>query len=160
MALVGLETGYVALESAPRLSPPCFPYITSYGGDVNATKFTYKKCLHCSDIQKATSIFAADDSEGKPLFIKFTSRYNETAHRLLAGKGYAPTLRHCSETVAGSGCFMVVMDQIEGEDMFGVRFTEDDLRRVSEAKDLLHQNQFVLGICVPIILSSPLTIRV
>ena len=145
MALVGLETGYVVLESAPRLSPPCFPYITSYGGDADATKFTYKKRLHCSDMRKVTSIFAAEDSEGKPLFIKFTSRYNETAHRFLAEKGYAPTLRHWSETVAGSGCFMVVMDQIEGEDMFGVRFTEDDLRRVSEAKDLLHQNQFVFG---------------
>jgi len=144
-ALMDLETKYMALASTQRLSLPCFPYITSYGGDPNGTRFTYKKRLHYSGTRRATAIFAAEDSEGKPLFIKFTSRYNAAAHRLLEQKGYAPTLWHCSETVAGSGCFMVVMDHIDGEDMSGRSFTGDDLRRVREAKDLLHQNQFVFG---------------
>lgn len=94
---------------------------------------------------KATATFAAEDSEGTPLFIKFTSRYNETAHRLLAREGYAPTLRHCSETVAGSGCFMVVMDQIDGRYMFGRDFMADDLLRVRSATDLLHQHNIVFG---------------
>ncbi len=96
-------------------------------------------------MRKATAIFAAEDSEGAPLLIKFTSRYNEAAHRLLALEGYAPSLRHCSETVAGSVYFMVVMDQIDGENMFGSPFTTDDLLRVRKAKDLLHQHNIVFG---------------
>jgi len=144
-ALKDLESKYVALASTQRLSLPCFPCITSYGGDPNGTKFAYKKRLHYSDTRKATAIFAAEDSRGNPLFIKFTSRYNAAAHRLLAQEGYAPTLRHCSETVAGSGCLMVVMDHIDGTDMSGRRFTGEDLRRVREAINLLHQNQFVFG---------------
>ena len=142
IALETLEKEYVTLPSTPRLAPPCFPYIAVYG---NNRKITYKERLHCSDVRKATAIFAAEDPEGKRLFIKFTSRYNEQAHRLLHEKGYAPALHHCSETVAGSGCFMVVMDRVDGEDMFRKPLTEDDLRRVREAKDLLHEKQFVFG---------------
>ena len=141
-ALGTLQNEYVALASTPRPALPCFPYITSYG---NVGRFTYKERLHCSDMRRATAIFAAEGPEGNPLFIKFTSRYNEQAHRLLHEKGYAPTLHHCSETIAGSGYFMVVMDQVDGEDMFQKPFTEADLRRVQEAKDLLHENELVFG---------------
>jgi len=105
----------------------------------------YKERLHCSDRRKATAIFAAEDSEGALLFIKFMSRYNQTAHQLLAQQEYAPNLRHCSETVAGSGCFMVVMDRIDCNNMFRHRFTAEDLRQVQEAKDLLHEKRFVFG---------------
>ena len=70
--LKDLERRYVELGSTQQLSLPCFPYIASYGGEQNDTKITYKKRLHCSDMGKATAIFAAEDSEGTPLFIKFT----------------------------------------------------------------------------------------
>lgn len=96
-------------------------------------------------MQKATAIFAVEDPEGNCLFIKFTSCYNETAHWLLAREGYAPTLQHFSETIAESGCFMVVMDQIDGESMFGSSFTKDDLLQVWKATDLLHQHNLVHG---------------
>ena len=145
MALKDLERKYMGLGSTPNLSLPCFPYVTSYGEGPDDTKITYKKRLYCSDMQKATAIFSAEDSEGTPLFVKFTSRYNEAAHRLLAREGYAPALRHCSETVAGSGCSMVVMDQIDGENMFGCDFTKEDLLRVRSAIDLLHQHNIVFG---------------
>jgi tRNA A-37 threonylcarbamoyl transferase component Bud32 len=40
---------------------------------------------------------------------------------------------------------MVVMDRIDGKDMFGCRIMEGDLRRDLEAKALLHQHEFVFG---------------
>jgi serine/threonine protein kinase len=40
---------------------------------------------------------------------------------------------------------MVVMDQIDGEHMFGSKFTPEDLVRVQEAKDLLHRHNLVFG---------------
>jgi serine/threonine protein kinase len=140
-----LETKYTALASTDGASLPCFPHITSYGKEPNVTEIKYKKRIDCSDTRKVMAIFTAEDSEGNPLFVKFTSRYNEEAHRLLAQEGYAPTLRHCSETVAGSGYFIVVMDRIDGEHMFGSGFTAEDLLRVRQAKDLLHQHNFVFG---------------
>jgi hypothetical protein len=82
-ALKDLETRYKALATTHRSSLPCFPYITSYGEDPNGTEIKYKERIHCSDMQKTTAIFVAEDSEGNPLFVKFTYRYNETAHRLL-----------------------------------------------------------------------------
>jgi len=39
-ALMDLETKYMALAATQRLSLPCFPYITTDGGDPNGTKFT------------------------------------------------------------------------------------------------------------------------
>ena len=144
-ALKDLKSKYIALPSTERLSLPCYPQFTSYGEGSNGKSIIYKERLNCSGLQKGTAMFAAEDAEGTPLVVKFTSRYNAAAHELLARNGYAPRLWHCAETIAGSGCFMVVMDQIHGKDMFGCHFTADDLLRVQEAKELLHRHDFVFG---------------
>jgi len=148
-----LKTGLSQLankyENIPKDPASCFPlpYITSYSTpDANPrtnVKFMYKDRLHCDDHRGTTSIFLAEDTWGKHLFVKFTSRYDAEAHRLLAEENYAPKLLHCSEPMPG--CFVVVMEYIEGHPMSRGRFSNDDLDRVQKAKDLFHKHGVVFG---------------
>ena len=48
----------------------------------------------------------------KEVIVKFTARYNEVAHRLLADADLAPKLHFC-ERVIGN-LYMVVMDRVDG----------------------------------------------
>ncbi|PVF96265.1 hypothetical protein CPB86DRAFT_518461 [Serendipita vermifera] len=143
--LTALEKMFKKLANSPKPPPPCFPHIISYNDEaLKSVRITYKKRLHCPDHRKTTSIFLAADQEGNLLFVKFTTSYNATAHRLLAKDGYAPRLIHCSKPV--DDCFfMVVMEYIESESMAECEFTKDDLERVRKAKDLLHGNNYVFG---------------
>lgn len=124
-----------------------FPYITSYSipdTDPPATvEFTYKKRLHYDDARQSTAVFLAEDTTGKQIFIKFTSRYNAEAHRLLAKEKYAPQLLHCSEAIPG--CFIVVMEYIAGDNMHGCQFSSGDLDQVRRAKAILHEHDIVFG---------------
>ncbi len=53
-ALKDLETRYKALGSTKQASLPCFPYITSYGGEPNGKK---------NHIQKATTLLGYAESD-------------------------------------------------------------------------------------------------
>lgn len=59
--------------------------------------------------------------------------------------GYAPRLRYLSELQDGATHFMVVMDRLDGHDMYEEIFQADDLNRVRMAKTLLHENGYVFG---------------
>jgi len=51
-----------------------------------------------------------------PVLVKFCETYGESAHRMLAAVGLAPALHYCSQILGGA--FMVVMDQVQGQDAF------------------------------------------
>ncbi|KAL5514058.1 hypothetical protein ACEPAG_2819 [Sanghuangporus baumii] len=84
---------------------------------------------------------------GKNVIIKFTRRYCEGAHRLLAQNGLAPQLHLCVPVLGGY--LMVVMDYVPGEtsDMFLLRgpFTTDILSDIRKAMELLHREGYVFG---------------
>jgi len=82
------------------------------------------------------------------VIVKFTARYNEVAHRLLANEAYAPRLHFC-ECVIGN-LYMVVMDRVDGKSIWQLR--EDKIpvpeivaRSVTDAIELLHENDIVFG---------------
>jgi len=138
---LGNKYGNISQNAAPHFS---LPYITSYSTPgANPVEFVYKDRLHCDDYQRTTSVFLAEDTGGNKLFVKFTSRYNEESHRLLAKEKYAPQLHHCSQPMPG--CFMVVMDYIEGNPVPRGQFSNHDLVRVQEAKDILYKHGIVFG---------------
>lgn len=146
-ALNTLASQFERLIDTPELPPSlAFPAINSYVDTVTEvlTTFTYTRKL---DFQKGRvpSIFEADASDGDPLFIKFVTRYNAAAHRLLANKGFAPRLLHVAPLESGATHFVVVMKRIAGEDMHGKLFTDQDLKRVRSAIKLLHDENCVFG---------------
>lgn len=134
-------------DSPPRTPPPCFPFKTLYPDEVtrNAEKITYKERLHFQEGSEGTAIFSATLEKGEAVFIKFVTRYNEQAHKLLARNGLAPQLRYCSKLAVGETHFMVVMDRIHGHDMHEEPFLAEDLIRIRDAKKLLHENGYVFG---------------
>jgi len=84
----------------------------------------------------------------KEVVVKFTARYNEVAHRILAEAGFAPALRFCGRVVGGM--YMVVMDRVEGKSL--LQLQRDDagippvvLEHVHQAIRLLHEENIVFG---------------
>jgi hypothetical protein len=88
---------------------------------------------------------APDTSE---VVVKFTPRYNSEAHRILATKGFAPTLHACVPVCGG--LYMVVMDRVHGEMAWHVRQRAEFLpygvyQDIRDAIALLHSNNLVFG---------------
>ena len=50
------------------------------------------------------------NTSSQVVLVKFTTKYNENAHRLLAGQNLAPTLHFCARVTGGM--YMVVMEYI------------------------------------------------
>ena len=90
----------------------------------------------------------------KKVVIKFTERYCEEAHRLLAAHFLAPRLYFCKRTLCG--LWMIVMDRVEGQDahiLFPGEPPDYVKKDVDRAIQLLHQHGFVHGdICMSNIL--------
>ena len=135
--LAQLEEKYKAMSADPYLPAP---YIRSYTSSGTTVEFTYEKQLHSG---RSTMGFLGRNTEGKQIFIKFTTEYNEEAHHLLAERHYAPQLLHHSEFTPG--WFIVVMEYIEGHDMHGHPFSDHDMERVQAAKNILHEDGIVFG---------------
>jgi hypothetical protein len=57
-----------------------------------------------------------NDTSQEVIIVKFTTRYNEAAHRILAEAQLAPTLHFC-ERVIGN-LYMVVMDRVDGKSIW------------------------------------------
>lgn len=53
---------------------------------------------------------------GKPVLVKFCETYSESAHRILAAKGFAPAIYYCSQ-ISGDA-FMAVMDLVQVRDAY------------------------------------------
>lgn len=77
--------------------------------------------------------------------VKFTVRYNEEAHLMLAEKGLAPTLHFC-KPLAG-GMYMVIMEYAEGAPLFRAKpgDVQNVYKDVAKALELLHERDLVFG---------------
>jgi len=79
---------------------------------------------------------------------KFTARYYETAHHILADAQLAPRLHFC-ERVVGN-LYMIVMDRVDGKSIWQLQ--EDRIpvpgvvsKKVEDALNLLHASNIVFG---------------
>lgn len=86
------------------------------------------------------------------VFVKFATKYNEDAHRLLAERNppLAPALHFCARVIGGM--YMVVMEYVPtsmGQSIFCTPIanlsSEVIQRDVAGALDLLHKKDFVFG---------------
>ncbi|KAG5635434.1 hypothetical protein H0H81_011254, partial [Sphagnurus paluster] len=77
--------------------------------------------------------------------VKFTPRYNQYAHGLLAKAGFAPKLHFCAPVVGG--LFMVVMDHVDGKSLSQLKLPIPAAipEQVKEAVNLLHKENIVFG---------------
>ena len=139
-----LERQFQAQVETKTVRHP-FPYLTSYTeyGTSNSVDLLYEKRLHFDPLRNTTAIFSANDTMGRRLFIKFTSRYNVKAHLLLAEAGYAPQLLGLKKLQCGT--LMVIMAYIDGSSMYQSHFSTNDLDRVRKAMEILHMENLVFG---------------
>ncbi|KAF8727267.1 hypothetical protein AX14_007435 [Amanita brunnescens Koide BX004] len=82
------------------------------------------------------------------VIVKFTARYSEVAHRLLAMAGLAPRLHSCDRVIGD--LYMVVMERVDGKSVWQLRQEKMPLpaiisEEVSKAVGLLHENNIVFG---------------
>jgi serine/threonine protein kinase len=82
------------------------------------------------------------------VIVKFTARYNEVAHRLLADADLAPRL-HCCERVVGD-LYMVAMERVDGQSIWQLLEDKKPVppfisQEVGNAVRLLHENNIVFG---------------
>ena len=101
-----------------------------------------------SDASTASSSLAAPAPADAEVVVKFTTRYNADAHRLLASAGYAPQLYACAAVYGG--LYMVVMERFHGKTMGywqhnGVRVPRTIYTDINAAIKLLHQERTVFG---------------
>jgi serine/threonine protein kinase len=125
-----------------------FPYPTSYEDETKVEiRFTYRSRIDDKLIFRA----AVNGSDEDTLCIKFTRRYSEKAHRLLAELGHAPRLRAVSSLPGG--WIMIVMDLSRYDPLYLLPFPP---RSASESKHVvrskirdivqkLHDNNLVHG---------------
>ena len=98
---------------------------------------------------KVTAMYvAAMDGTDNDVIVKFTARYHEKAHRILAGAGLAPKLHFCERVVGG--LYMVVMDRVDGKSLWQLQIDKTPiptvvLEHVRQAMSLLHKQNIVFG---------------
>ncbi|KAH9973957.1 hypothetical protein BJV74DRAFT_982906 [Russula compacta] len=145
---------------------PCFPQPTLDPRSPSSSSLpvlTYKKRLNDRNEsfqirdnpspQDLRSLFVAkldlDGSIKQPdVVVKFTSSYNEEAHKLLAEHNLAPKLYGCHRVIGN--LFMVVMERMKGKNMKAHELTEEPLKAtvfedITEAVKLLQEHDFVHG---------------
>lgn len=140
-------------------SPVCFSTSTHIDAFKPLPKLTYRQFFSragqpTSDLMDlgnaATVMYIAtlDDDADQEVIVKFTARYNEVAHRLLAEARLAPRLHYCGRVVGD--LYMVVMDRIDGRSIWQLQ--EDNLpipaivaTKVEDAVCLLHNEDLVFG---------------
>ena len=81
--------------------------------------------------------------------IKFTHKYNESAHQLCAHSGYAPELLHVERNIIPTW-IVVIMTYIEDAVQLKVtNLSQEDYKEVMETVDkaiqLLHDHNYVFG---------------
>ncbi|KAF4622459.1 hypothetical protein D9613_009476 [Agrocybe pediades] len=103
------------------------------------------------DFERRSTALYLGTFVGKQVLIKFTRRYNETAHRALEVDGLAPKLYFCGDIV-GNLC-MVVMEYIPQAKCLADHVVGAELldvlplviEKAERAIDLLHQRNIVFG---------------
>jgi len=151
-----LDTFYRNLETPPRgkraaLGDCFFPCVRSYPGQDEPIPFKYIAQLGPKDKSKA--VFKGETVDKRMIAIKFTNRYNERGHRLLAKHGLAPELLWVTDNFDARKCgyrVMVVMEFLEGYTADNCRALDnstldtvhEDVRR---AVEILHEANLVFG---------------
>lgn len=159
-----LSNFYTDLREPEHVDPsigPCvdhlLPYINSYNDNGAVHHFRYTGMLRpwseISGVDPTRAIFEAylPTDKDRRLVVKFVrkDRYSVEAHKLLADKGLAPTLRYYADIPGG--LFVVVMDLVRHcQDAHSFinstgrlpASAYDDVRR---AVDILHQHDLVFG---------------
>ena len=148
--------GEVVRLRSPRLS--ClFPCPTPIDTSIELPKLTYRQFFSRTgqptsglvDLGNATTtMYTATLDTDHEVIVKFTARYNEVAHRVLADAQLAPTLHFCERVIGG--LYMVVMDHVVGKSVWQLQ--EDNTpvpaivsKRVDDAVRLLHNKDIVFG---------------
>jgi len=95
-----------------------------------------------------TAMYIAALDTSQEVVVKFTTRYNEEAHRLLAEHQLAPRLHVCARVVGN--LYMVVMDRVDGKSIWQLQVEGTPVpsvvsKKVEEAVKLLHDNDIVIG---------------
>ncbi|KIM45609.1 hypothetical protein M413DRAFT_24776 [Hebeloma cylindrosporum] len=153
---LALYYNQVAQKTIPRLSS-LFPNPTLINPSVVIPGLTYKRFLSrvgqptsgLVDLNAATALYIATmDGTDKEVVVKFTGRYNETAHRILAIAGLAPELHFCQPVIGG--LYMVVMDRVDGKSLCELQANEIPIPsivalHVHQALALLHAQDLVFG---------------
>ncbi|KAG5649766.1 hypothetical protein H0H81_002108 [Sphagnurus paluster] len=99
--------------------------------------------------ERFTAMYIAElDGIENDVLVKFTTRYNEKAHGILADAGLAPKLHFCTRVIGG--LYMVVMDRVDGKSVWDLQVDNEPipaviLEQVSKAIGLLHKENIVFG---------------
>jgi hypothetical protein len=149
-----LDTYYLALE-LPNTSPRSnrfFPYPNCFTLDGRRVEFDYTGMLVPN--KRALFLGKVKDDHHQEIVIKFVTRYNAAAHRVLAEHDFAPKLLSISEVDANGQRFagdlsMVVMEKAQGKTAHTV-FGDGPLppaiyKCVERAIGLLHEHAWVFG---------------
>ena len=125
------------------VTPNPFPCITHFG----STNFTYSSRL--ANAYREKLIYRANlEGDQRSVVVKFVSRYNAQAHRILAEHHLAPKLHYAGteedEIQLYGGRYMVVMDYFDGEPVTKA-FSEQYLAKVNTAIRILHSHNLVFG---------------
>lgn len=156
---VELEKYYqsVKTSASPKLS--ClFPNPTPIDPSKPLPKLTYREFLSRAgqpipellDLGSATTAMytATLDDTNKEVIVKFTARYNEAAHRILAEAQLAPKLHFCGHVVGD--LYMIVMERVDGTSVWQLQMDKTPIpeivpTKVEKAVRLLHQQDIVFG---------------
>jgi serine/threonine protein kinase len=120
--IAGLEGFYSKLSPYHLQQDPqrFFPFVRSYSSGTHVVRFSYQAYLRRNSSKALfLATIESEDGPGSQIVVKFTQRYNVTAHRLLAAAHQAPNLLYCSTEDPNSenlgGLIMVVMGYVSGE---------------------------------------------
>ncbi|KAF8329867.1 hypothetical protein F5887DRAFT_1003612 [Amanita rubescens] len=139
----------------PKLS--ClYPNPTPLDPSKPLPQLTYKQFLSRAgqptptlvDLGDATTTMYIATHGDEEVVVKFTARYNEVAHRLLAMAGLAPRLHFCDRVIGD--LYMVVMERVNGKSIWQLQEEKIPLpaiisKEVDKAVHLLHENNIVFG---------------
>ena len=144
---------------SPRRLSCLFPDSTPIDASKTLPKLTYRQFLSRTgqptsdivDLGKATTtmyIAILDDDPNQEVIVKFTTRYNQVAHRLLAEARLAPRLHFCGRVVGN--IYMIVMDRVDGKSIWQLHRDKTPIpaivaAQVEEAVRLLLNKDIVFG---------------
>ena len=144
-ALSTLQTYYSSLALEPNYLDNRvlgFPFVHTYGSE----SFVYEERI--AEDYTGKYIYIAKNQSGQRLIVKFTSRYNATAHRLLAEHDLAPALYYSGtedrEALKYGGRYMIVMEFVHGTEAQSALLPKH-FNKVKTAITLLHSKNFVFG---------------
>lgn len=146
LAIASLGDYYRFISSTPNEGFPFerFPFIREYRlPDQSTQSFTYKEKVGKKLVYKATL-----DQSHRAVIVKFVSRYNAEAHRLLASHNVAPGIHYAVTKDSTAQMFgehyVVVVDFWDGSTP-SIPLSNELVGQVSKAITLLHSNKLVFG---------------